>query len=285
MSRLTPLVRALDGWLRAQTPSGLVQRDEVADLLEQVRDDDALWERQRPRFETVWRRGEERLRGESRALRELLDPETAKRIVDGAAKLEPDPEAVRTFLRSPAVEAMLGEVLYNGISEFLKRADLLGRVVDKLPVLGGIRRRVTAAFKDEVEGRLEGQIKGFLGSFSGRAVDRMIQHVLADEHKDGFAEARRRVADHLLDRPVRSLVPDAETTDAWRDAVWAGFRRKSPREDDLLTEAFAQYGDEPLDAWMFETSDRLKELLGRGLERFLASEHGQGFGVEVPDGA
>ena len=63
MSRLTPLVRALDGWLRAQTPSGLVQRDEVADLLEQVRDDDALWERQRPRFETVWRRGEERLRG------------------------------------------------------------------------------------------------------------------------------------------------------------------------------------------------------------------------------
>lgn len=274
MSRLTPLVRALDGWLRAQTPSGLVQRD-----------DDALWERQRPRFETVWRRGEERLRGESRALRELLDPETAKRIVDGAAKLEPDPEAVRTFLRSPAVEAMLGEVLYNGISEFLKRADLLGRVVDKLPVLGGIRRRVTAAFKDEVEGRLEGQIKGFLGSFSGRAVDRMIQHVLADEHKDGFAEARRRVADHLLDRPVRSLVPDAETTDAWRDAVWAGFRRKSPREDDLLTEAFAQYGDEPLDAWMFETSDRLKELLGRGLERFLASEQGQGFGVEVPDGA
>ena len=253
MSRLTPLVRALDGWLRAQTPSGLVQRDEVADLLQQVRDDDALWERQRPRFETVWRRGEERLRGESRALRELLDPETAKRIVDGAAKLEPDPEAVRTFLRSPAVEAMLGEVLYNGISEFLKRADLLGRVVDKLPVLGGIRRRVTAAFKDEVEGRLEGQIKGFLGSFSGRAVDRMIQHVLADEHKDGFAEARRRVADHLLDRPVRSLVPDAETTDAWRDAVWAGFRRKSPREDDLLTEAFAQYGDEPLDAWMFET--------------------------------
>ena len=47
MSRLTPLVRAVDGWLRAQTPNQLVTQAEVADLLQQLRADEALWARQR----------------------------------------------------------------------------------------------------------------------------------------------------------------------------------------------------------------------------------------------
>jgi hypothetical protein len=281
-SRLSPFVKACDAWLRARTPAELATQEEVEDLLQRVRADDELWARQRPRFETVWRRGEERLRGEQRALRELLRPETVGRLVEAAESADPDPEAVRTFLRSPAIEAMLGEVLYNGISEFIKRADLIGRVVDKLPVLGGIRRRVTAVFKDEVEGRLEGQIKGFLGTFSGRAVDRMIQYVLSDEHKAGFAEARKRVAEHLLDRPVRAMVPPPETTDRWREALWESFRKQPPGEEDHLTKAYAEYGAEPLDTWMFETSDGLKDLIGRALERFLESERAEGWSIQQP---
>lgn len=280
MSRLTPFVKACDTWLRGRTLAELVSEDEVHDLLESVRADDAHWERQRPRYDKVWTHVEERLRGESRPLRELLHPKTSERIVGMLAALEPDPEAVRTFLRSPAIESMLGEILYNGISEFLKRADLLGRVVDKLPVLGGIRRRVTAAFKDEVEGRLESQIKSFLGSFSGRAVDRMIQYVLSDENKAGFTEARKRVVDHLLDRPVRSLVPDPEASDRMREQLWESLRKSPPKQREQIAKAYEAFGGEPLETWVFETSDGLKELLGRGLERFLESDQGAGWTVD-----
>lgn len=281
-SRLTPFVTAWEGWFRARRPSELVSEEELREHLRELRADDAFWERQRPRFETGWDRVERRLREEQRPLRALLSPETTQRLVEGVEALEPDPDAVRTFLRSPAIESMLGEILYNGISEFLKRVDLLGNIVDKLPVLGGIRRRVMAAFKEEVEGRLETQIKGFLGSFSGRAVDRMIQYVLSEEHRAGFREARRRVAEHLLDRPLQSLLPDAATSARWKEAAWKALRQEQASEAEHLSR-FYEDMDEPLDGWLWESSPGLRELVARQLERFLESEEAAGWTLSADE--
>lgn len=263
----------LDAWLRERRVPELVSRDEATKLIEELRKDDAFWTRFRPRFERAWARAEERARAERRPLRELLSPDAQKRLLDAAEGLDPDPEAVRTFLRSPAIETMLGSVLYTGIFEFIKKVDLLGNLINKLPVIGPIRKRVMAAFSEEVELRLEGQIKAFLGGFSGLAVERMIQFVLSDENRDGFRKARRRLAEHLLQRPLASLLPDVATTDRWRDAAWSGLREASLRDEaQLLQWIYEDHGDAPLGSWWPDASPLGRELFTRGIERFLVAK-------------
>lgn len=268
----TRFVAALETWLQAQPLEDLVPRDEVDALIQESRDDDALWTELRPRFDKVWDWVETRLRDESRPLSEVLSPEASERFLSGLERVEPDPDAVRAFLRSPAVEEMLGEVLYHGISEFIRKADLIGRVVNRLPVLGPIRKKVMAIFKDEFEGRLEGQIKGFLGSFSGLAVDRMIEHVLSEKNRPGFSAARRKVGEHLLGRPVQSLLPAAEATAEAREQLWGGVRKASLREESvILDQAYADHGGDLCADWYAPLTPRARGLLAGPLARFLAS--------------
>jgi hypothetical protein len=266
-----PFLDDLRAWLRARRPAELVTREEAARLLAELRGDEAFWTRARPRFDEAWARGEARLRAERRALKEVLAPEARARLLEAAEALDPDPEAVRTFLRSPAIERMLGSVLYTGIFEFIRKVDLLGNLINKMPVIGPIRKRVMAAFAEEVETRLEGQIKAFLGGFSGLAVEKMIQFVLSDENREGFRTARRRLAEHLLERPVASLLPDAATATRWRDGAWQGLRRALVADEgQALDWLYEDHGEASLEAVLWEPSPLGKDLLARGLERFLA---------------
>lgn len=270
MSDTKALVDRFDAWLRGETLAALLPLEELCALLEEAGADDAAWARARPHMERLWARGEEWLRAEQRPVEALLSPAARARLLDALAAAEPDPEAVRAFLRSPAIEGMLGAVLYEGISEFLRRADLLGNLLNQLPVIGGIRRRVMDLFKEEVETRLGGQIKSFLGGFSGRAVEKMIGYVLSDEHRAGFREARRRLGEHLLRRPVRSLVPDAATCERWRDAAWEGLREaaRSREHRPLLEKVWAEHGPEPVGAWAWPLSPRARDRVAALLDRF-----------------
>ncbi|MBX3466962.1 MAG: hypothetical protein KF878_08690 [Planctomycetes bacterium] len=270
----------LQAWLRERTASELVSREEAGRLLADLRQDEAFWSQARPHFDRAWKTTEDRLRGERRGLRELLSPEAQARLLDAAEAMDPDPEAVRTFLRAPAIETMLGSILYAGIFEFMKKADLLGALVNKLPVIGPIRKRLVSAFAEEVEGRLEGHIKAFLGTFSGLAVERMIQFVLSDENREGFRKARRRLAEHLLERPVTSLLPDAATTARWRDVAWGALRDASLRDEaQVLAWIYEDHGAQPLGAWAWEGSPLGRDLLARGLARFLEA---RGWSVVAP---
>jgi hypothetical protein len=271
----TQFVTDYDAWLRTQTISSLLSKDELLGLSKELHDDDAFWETHRPRFDEVWAQGDTRLRAEDRPLRELIGKTGSERVVAAAESLDPDPEAVRTFLRSPAIETMLGAILYQGITEFLKKADLIGRVVNKLPVLGGIRRKVMGIFADEIEKHLESQIKSFLGGFSGLAVERMISFVLSEENRQGMAKARARLADHILDRPVKTLIPDSADSLRTRDRVWDGLREAQIKEDKLLDGLYADHGEERLGAWLVELIPGSRAALARPLDRFYASEVGK----------
>lgn len=271
---VTPARRFLDdlqAWLREQRTATLVSREEATRLLSDLRADDAFWARLRPHFDRAWAKAEERLRAERRGLRELLSPEAQARLLDAAEAMDPDPEAVRTFLRTPAIESMLGSILYAGIFEFIRKVDLLGNLINKLPVIGPIRKRVMTAFAEEVEQRLEGQIKAFLGTFSGMAVERMIQFVLSDENREGFRKARRRLAEHLMQRPVASLLPDPATSTRWRDAAWSALRASSlTNEAQVLDWVYQDHGDVTVGTWTWEGSPLGRDLFARALERFLA---------------
>lgn len=269
-------VEHYEAWLRERTPQELISVDEILEILGEVRGDDAYWEKVRPRFDEAWERTEKELRAEQRSVREILSPKTVERILDGLERADPDPEAIKHFLRSPAIEATLASILYAGIFEFMKKIDIVGRIVNKLPVIGPIRRKVMGVFKDELEGKLEGQIKGFLGGFSGLAVDRLIQFVLSDENRAGFATARRRLGEHLLDRPLGTLLPDAKVSERIRQQVWKGLREPAVQDERKLLERIDEHhGKVAFKEWTWPLSARAKELWAGPLGRFFASDAGQ----------
>lgn len=273
-------VEELEAWLRERKLADLVTREDVQRALDELRKDDAFWTGLRPQYEKSWDKVEARLRGEKRPLKELLSDEAVQRIIDSVEAFEPDPEAVRAFLRSPAFEGALGQVLYAGIREFLRKADLLGALVNKLPVIGPIRKKVMGIVAEEFEPRLEGQIKAFLGGFSGMAVERMIQHVLAPENREGFRAARRRLAEHLLARPVHTLLPEPAVSARWRQQVWDGLRGASVKDEaQLLDWLFQDHGEVSVGAWAWR-SRPAQDVVVRSLERFLSDSKGKGWRLE-----
>lgn len=259
-------------WLSEKKLADLISKGEVLAVLEALRKDDAFWAEMQPKYEQAWARGEARLRAEKRPLKEMLSDEAVQKLLDGAEAMEPDPEAVRAFLRSPAVETALGQTIYDGIFEFMKKADLFGALLNKLPVIGPIRKKLMAVVAEEVEPRLEGQVKAFLGGFSGKAVEKLIQRVLAPEHREGFRAARRRLAEHFLGRPIASLVPDEATTARWRTQLWESLRKASFKDEGaLLDQLFADHGDIVLGKWAVR-SRPATDVVARSLGKFLETK-------------
>ena len=269
------LVRQLESWLGDQRVVDVITADEVEILASEIRADDAYWSALKPRFDEAWARVETHLREEERPLEEILADPMVEQLIEAAADVEPDVETVGAFLRSPAVEAMLGDLLYTGISEFMRRADLIGAVIDKLPVIGSIRKKILATVSDEIERRLESQIKSFLGGSSGMAVESVIQFIFRDENRADFRAAQRQLMKHVLARPLNTLLPDAGMMGSMRDAVWASLPEAALKnEREIIDLAFEVAGEEPLAAWLWPLSKTARDVSGRALAGCLDSERG-----------
>jgi len=253
--RATALVEQLEAWLGEQRAADLITADEIETLAAEIRADQTYWNALKPRFDAAWARVEAHLRKEDRPLKEILADPMVDRAIEAAGDVEPDVDAVGAFLRSPAVEAMLGDLLYTGISEFMRRADLVGPIIDKLPVIGSIRKKILATVADEFERRMESQIKGFLGGFSGMAVESMIQYIFRQENRAGFRSAQRQLMDHMLARPLNTLLPGNEMMLSMRDSVWDSLPEAALKnEREIIDLAFEVAGEEPLAAWLWPLS-------------------------------
>lgn len=276
--RANALVEQLETWLGEQRAADLITADEIETVVAELRADQAYWSALKPRFDGTWAKLEARLRKEDRPLKEILADRMVEKALEAAGDVEPDIDAVGAFLRSPAVEAMLGDLLYNGISEFMRRADFIGAVIDKLPVIGAIRKKILSTVADEIERRLEGQIKGFLGGFSGIAVERMILFIFRQENRAGFSSAQRQLMNHVLARPLNTLLPDAETMRSVRDWVWASLPEAALKnEREIIEFVFEVQGEEPLAGWLWPLSRTARGVGGRALAGFWDSERGEAF--------
>ncbi len=65
-------------------------------------------------------------------------------------KVDVDGDVLKAFMRTKALEGMAGAILYTGIFEFMQKADVIGNVVNSLPIIGPVRQQVNVALKDVV---------------------------------------------------------------------------------------------------------------------------------------
>ena len=67
-----------------------------------------------------------------------------------------EPASVRAFLQNSAFENMIGGILYEGIFEFLQKVDIIGNIVNSLPLIGPMRQAIVKEFKNTMDRTLGG---------------------------------------------------------------------------------------------------------------------------------
>jgi len=277
------LLNALDSWMRLQTIESVLPRAQAKALLLDLRDDRRFWAQQRTQFNVVWVSLEKALRVEERPLSELLGEMTSDRLLDAIEEMDDDPALINAVLRSEIVEKLLGKVLYEGIFEFVQRADLLGNIFAQLPLLGAIRMQMLKTARSQLDAVLGDSLARFLGEYTASAAESASAFLLSPETASARRRARRSAAAKLLAKPVRDLVQISDIEMALvRDAAWSAIQEfRLPHEEELVDRLYDEFGHQPFtillpssatasrgDAPLFS---RGRSVLHSIIERFLAS--------------
>jgi hypothetical protein len=140
-------------------------------------------------------------------------------------EMDDDPALVNAVLRSEVVERLLGHVLYEGILEFMQRADLLGNVFNQLPIIGAIRMQMLKTAREQLDTLLGDQIARFLGEYTSPAAESAATFLLSDDLSQPRKQARKKAGEKLLSKPIRELVEISDLEMAlMRDSVWSAVR-------------------------------------------------------------
>jgi hypothetical protein len=204
------------------------------------------------------------------------------KVLDQVEKADVDPSLLKAFMRTPAVESMAGAILYTGIFEFVQRADILGNIVNGLPVIGPIRMEINKALKEQLDATLGPQVTQFLGTQSRPAVEQMISFITAEENKQAFGKSGRRLAEYLLNRPVNSIMPSRDSALKIRDQGWPVIRElvsTVEAQEKLIDGFFEKNGDVKIGEYLPDLPPSAKRGLLRMWQRFLDSEEGMGLGL------
>eukprot|EP00617_Octactis_speculum_P019036 CAMPEP_0185763802 /NCGR_PEP_ID=MMETSP1174-20130828/22698_1 /TAXON_ID=35687 /ORGANISM="Dictyocha speculum, Strain CCMP1381" /LENGTH=282 /DNA_ID=CAMNT_0028446041 /DNA_START=93 /DNA_END=941 /DNA_ORIENTATION=+ len=274
-------VDAIEQWSRAQTLRTFIPPDEMAAAIRDLRNNEAMWAQVKPNYERLSRRIEDQLRDETRTISELMGESVREKLLDSVNQLDGDPEATRAFFTSPAVESVIGSILYDAIFEFIKTVDILGNIVNSLPVIGPIRQQIMGSLRKELDRTLGRQVKGFLGSYSKLATEQLATLVLSEANAAGFRTATRKIVEQVLERPVNSLLPSPATAEEIRNTAWDMANQPLPLADDEIIErVYSTFGDVKVEDLGIEDVEPIRRLADGVLERFLASEEGKAFLAE-----
>ena len=203
-----PLISKLYSWLQTESLSTLLPKRDTLNILRELRtNDDAMLSLYR-QYNTSWETLFQQITTEKRSVKELLGPDLSSKILKSVESTDIyDPATVQSFVKNPVFESMLGSILYEGIFEFLQRVDILGNIVNQLPIIGPIRVAIVKEFKSSLDKTVGGQIKTFLSGFNKVAVQRMVDFILSPKNRAAFSVANRNVVDALMSKPLDSILP------------------------------------------------------------------------------
>ena len=286
------LVDSVWSWSKVQTLEGVVPRAEASVVLKEV-GANVDWKAQYVRYEKLFDRLDAQIRKEKRSIEVILGANTTRTLLGFAERIGPellDPASVNAFLRQPAFEEIIGSVIYEAIFTFIERVDILGNIVNGLPIIGPIRKQINDQIKRSLDETLGRQIKGFLVDYNRVAIARIADFALSPSNRAKFGSANKALLTSLLRRPASSFLPAAAETLKLKTRLWDllldGLRSSEGGEllDQLYEAAGGEGGGEGVGVGVGELVDfdallaaapALRGLLDRNFDRLLASEQGR----------
>mmetsp|Transcript_17778 Transcript_17778/g.26936 ORF Transcript_17778/g.26936 Transcript_17778/m.26936 type:complete len:316 (+) Transcript_17778:72-1019(+) len=195
-------------WITSEHVDSLLPKNDAIAILKELATNDTLLDNSEKMVSKNWKSLEKRILEETRTVRELLGDETSDRLLRSVQKISDyDPEAVKAFLESDAISALLSKVLFDGIFEFFQNIDPLGKIVNQLPIIGPIRQQIISETKRNLDRTLGPSVQGFLKSYNRVATSQAVDFVLSPANRDVFNSANVKLVSSLVDRPINTLFP------------------------------------------------------------------------------
>lgn len=278
-------VDLLGEWAADESLSSMAPKEEVLGVIHELRAaaSSEFWASQYGNYSRLYDKLDLQLRGDKRPLSEALGKNVTIFLISLVEKADIlDSQSVNAFLKTPVFEEVLANTIYEAIFNFIEKADILGNVVNTLPVIGPIRKSINDALKKSLDLTLGKQIRAFLVDYNRVALQRISEFILSKENRPKFQKANQALATSLLSRSAGSLLPSTADTGKLKDRVW-DFIVKDIGEQEtsaLLNHLYAAVGNDrvgdfvDLDA-ILKQSPSLRRLLETALARLVASDEGR----------
>eukprot|EP01038_Epipyxis_sp_PR26KG_P005308 gene5308-7372_t len=272
-------------WLNGVKINDIVAKVDLLNIISETRSNAPLLISMKQEFDKFFNYLEDIMKTEKRSTKDLIGSELSTKLLREIELIDIyEPSSVRSFLQTPVFESMIGGILYEGIFEFLQRVDILGNIVNQLPIIGPIRQTIIKEFKNNLDKTIGGQIKTFLSSFNKVAIGRMVDFILSPQNRASLSKANTRVVDSFLNRPINQLVVSKENSDRFRESLWSTFTSTSLDDIDLiLTKIYERIGDysavSKIDSDLlrsfWRSSPTSQKIVTNNLKIFLQSSDGQ----------
>ena len=284
------LLKDIVEWSKGQTLESVAPRATVDIILSDVRETN--WDNQFEKYSLWFDKIEAAVRSESKSIEQVLGANSTASVLSLTEKIDIDPVSFNTFLKQPAFEEIIGTVIYEAIFTFLEKVDILGNIVNQLPIIGPIRKQINEQIKKSLDATLGKQIKAFLVDYNRVAISRIAELALSPSNRVKISKANRSLVTSLLKRPVKSYVPSPEDMKRLKLKLWEtliGAVGQSGMEiSALLDRLYVTAGTDKLQDvvdldMVLESSPALRELLVRNLQNLLYSPQGNNLILTATD--
>jgi len=245
----TATARDAINWIKTEELEHLVPKEDVLNILDELLSDEELINDSESIVVKNWDKLERKLLEETRSVAEILGKKNTDRILKSVENIEGyDPDAVRAFLGSEAVNKLLAQVLYDGIYNFFQTIDVFGNIIGQLPIIGPMRNKIRDEAKRSLDRTVGPLIKTFLRSYTKVAVLEASDFVLSPANRKVFGGANVKLASNILERSVNSLVPPPDMTVKLRNDAFEYLRNAEMTDlEEYVTFCYDIVGDKSVD--------------------------------------
>jgi len=161
--------------------------------------------------------------------------------------------------------------------------DIIGNVVNNLPIIGPIRQQIVKEFKKNLDVALGSQVKGFLASFNRVAVQRMVTFILSPENTKSFSKANRGLVENIISRPTSSFFPDQDLSIKFIQDSWLLFYKIDKKDvKEILDIVYSAVEDKTVSDYIdidefLKSSPTALNVVSRLTDEFLNSPEGRNY--------
>lgn len=138
-------------WLKDESLRTLLSQEELINIIVETRTTEQQQNKIYEQYNKLFIDIINQIKNEERSLKQIIDKEDIIKLLNFIESIDLyDSLTVKTFLQTSLFENMLGGILYEGIFEFLKKVDIVGNIINKLPIIGPIRITIMKEFKNSL---------------------------------------------------------------------------------------------------------------------------------------
>jgi len=241
--------REVINWIKAEQLESLLPKADTLQIIAELLSDAALIDDSEALVIKNSEKIERKLQSETRSISSIIGSDTTDRILASVENIDGyDPDAVRAFLGSEAVNKLLAQILYDGIYNFFQTIDVFGNIIGQLPIIGPLRNKIRDDAKRNLDRTVGPLIQTFLRSYTKTAVLEAAEFVLSPSNRKVFAGANVKLVKNVLDRPLNTLIPPSDMTASLRNDLFDYVRRVKVEDvEEYVTFCYDIVGDKAVD--------------------------------------